>query len=338
MEASQSFYKHMQTNNKKMNTEQKEKVTTNNKTNIIDKNKTNVIDKNKTNVIDKNKTNVIDKNKTNVIDKNKTNIIDNDKTNVIDNDKTNVIDKNKTNVIDNDKTNVMNNKNNKNKQGKKEKQNSEPKVMYYSFEITEYDKILEIIKDNLECEYSSIIEKKIIKIVPKQLKNKSDDVLEDAFKNLNVIENEDVDKCIENEYKEIEKHLKDKDNGIILIDNVNGVYKINEKFHITMLFLKGTEDEIEKKAKIEEKIGDECIIKIKSIGHSEDFIVLGIEFDEDVMPYYGNEIKHITIGLRKTIDGKKLFPKDSPTALNGFLIEFGAPIEIKGVITKIMNK
>lgn len=227
------------------------------------------------------------------------------------------------------------------KQKAQKKKDNTPKVMYYSFEISEYDKILELVKEDIsESEYSSITEKKIIRITPK--KSDQDD-LEDAFKNLKVEGNEDeykdVDECIKNEYNEIEKHLKDKDNGLILITTSNQVYKINEKFHITMLFLKGGEDEIEKKAKIEEKIGDECIIKIKSMAHSDDFITLGVEFGDEVMPYYGNEIKHITIGIRKTTDGKKLFPKDSPSAFtNGLLVEYDTPIEIKGIITKIMNR
>jgi hypothetical protein len=198
------------------------------------------------------------------------------------------------------------------------------KVMYYSFEIIEFDKILKIVNNLLlGSYYTSIVEKKIIE-------ENETDILENAFKNLNVTKNK---------YEDIEKHLKDKDNGIILIDASDRVYKINKKFHITMLFLKGSEDEIEKITEIEKKIGDECIIKIKSIGHSDDFITLGIDFTKEIMPYYGNEIKHITIGLRKSADGKKLFPKDSPNALIGeYLKELSSLIEIRGIITKVMNK
>ena len=229
----------------------------------------------------------------------------------------------------------------------KKQKNNEPKVLYYSFEILEYEKILDVVKNNLEDSYySSIFDKKIIlnnrnledNLVKKDFKE-TNDITDDIDELQKSLEKLNVENSTNNQFEDIEKHLKDKDNGIILINKDNKVYKINEKFHITMLFPKGGEQEIEQKANIEQVIGEERTINFTKIAFSEDFITLGVDFTEDLMPYYGNETKHITIGLRKHNENKKLFPKDSPNAFKyGDNIEFSSPIEIKGLITKVMNK
>jgi hypothetical protein len=221
--------------------------------------------------------------------------------------------------------------NEKNNESKKQKQK---KVMYYSFEIIEDNKILDLLTNNLQgAYYSEIINKKIF-INNNNLENNDKKEDEDLDIN-NTIKQSEIQIPL---FEEIEKYLKDKDNGKILIDSEKRIYKINEKFHITMLFLKRTEDEIEKVNKIEEKIDQECTISINKIAFSEDFITLGVEFSEEIIPYYGNDVKHITVGLRKNIYEKKLLPKDSPNAfINGTVIELENKVEIIGKITKVMN-
>lgn len=245
-----------------------------------------------------------------------------------------------------EKTPEQNNKSKQNKEQKKQK-NNEPKVLYYSFEILEHEKILDIVKNNLSyCYYSSIVDKKIIfnnknledNLVKKD-SNETNNITDDIDQLQESLEKLNVENSTQNQFEDIEKHLKDKDNGMILIYKDSKVYKINEKFHITMLFPKGGEQETEQKANIEQVIGQERTINITKMAFSEDFITLGVAFEEDLMPYYGNEIKHITVGLRKHNENKKLFPKDSPNAFKcGYKFKFSSPIEIKGLITKVMNK
>ena len=90
-------------------------------------------------------------------------------------------------------------------------------------------------------------------------------------------------------------------------------YKLNENFHCTLLYVGGKEN-----VNVDELLpfdGTNCTIIVNSIAKSDDFIVLGIlsiinENGSD-LPYFGNPIKHITIGLNKT---KKLSPVNSPSA------------------------
>jgi hypothetical protein len=92
-------------------------------------------------------------------------------------------------------------------------------------------------------------------------------------------------------------------------------YKLNEHFHCTLLYVGGKEND-----HINELLpfnGAKCTIIINSIAKSDDFIVLAVSsiIDENGydLPYFGNPIKHITIGLKKT---KKLSPVNSPSAFN----------------------
>ena len=77
-------------------------------------------------------------------------------------------------------------------------------------------------------------------------------------------------------------------------------------------------------------------LSVKSFGISDDFIVCGIEILDKSIPYYGNPIQHITIGIKKSNYQKfKLFPKDSPSAFDkGIKIELDKPFEITGKIIK----
>jgi len=92
-------------------------------------------------------------------------------------------------------------------------------------------------------------------------------------------------------------------------------YKLNEHFHITLLYVGGKEN-----IHVDQLIpfnGAKSTIIVNSIAKSDDFIVLGVSSiigeDGSNLPYFGNPIKHITIGLNKT---KKLSPVNSPTAFS----------------------
>ena len=90
----------------------------------------------------------------------------------------------------------------------------------------------------------------------------------------------------------------------------------NSEFHITTLFTGGKVHI--KSSEMETQLEKKVLVKINKLGISSNFITMGIESiklkDGVDIFYYGNDIKHITIALNKT--GKKIFPKDSYTALS----------------------
>ncbi len=153
----------------------------------------------------------------------------------------------------------------------------------------------------------------------------------------NILQNIEIEKEDVNKFESILKKLTPNDNFTISTKKItnNGtninLYKLNDKLHTTILYTGG---KVEPNAyKIEPFVGKETNLMVKSFGISDDFIVCGIELVDKAIPYYGNLIQHITIGLRKS--DKKLFPKDSPTAFeNGVKIILNEPFEITGKIIK----
>ena len=117
-------------------------------------------------------------------------------------------------------------------------------------------------------------------------------------------------------------------------ENNTNVYKLNSKFHTTMLYTGGKEEP--KALDLEDWVGKEVKTLCKSFGISDNFIVCGIEILDKSVPYYGNPIQHITIGLKITDSAKfKIFPKDSPSAFEkGVKIDLAEPFEITGKIIK----
>lgn len=115
-------------------------------------------------------------------------------------------------------------------------------------------------------------------------------------------------------------------------------YKLNEHFHSTLLYVGGKEnDHINELLPFD---GAKCTIIVNSIAKSDDFIVLGVLSiiceDGSDLPYFGNPIKHITIGLNKT---KKLSPVNSPTAFTAdgaFKYEVSFPL--KAVVSIVSKK
>ena len=113
-------------------------------------------------------------------------------------------------------------------------------------------------------------------------------------------------------------------------------YKINDEFHITTLFTGGkpviqkNEDiDVNLNDELESQLGKQFKIKLEKLAISKDFIVIGV--GELNCSYYGNPTKHITIGLSKS--GKKVFPKDSYTALSN-----GTIYEISNVVHGLTSK
>lgn len=112
------------------------------------------------------------------------------------------------------------------------------------------------------------------------------------------------------------------------------LYTANSEFHITTLFTSGKSHE--KSSEMESSVGKKTVIKLNKLAISHNFIVFGVESikykDGEDVPYYGNPVKHITIALNKT--GKKVFPKDSYTALTDGIV-YDLDYSITGVCGKV---
>ena len=118
---------------------------------------------------------------------------------------------------------------------------------------------------------------------------------------------------ITNKYSTHIEKFKPDEKFIIYNDTL---YSANSEFHITTLFTGGKVHE--KSADMDSQLKSKVLVKINKLAVSDKFITIGIDSikleDGTDIFYYGNEVKHITIGLNKT--GKKVFPKDSYTALS----------------------
>lgn len=203
------------------------------------------------------------------------------------------------------------------------------KILYYSlvFNDDEYNKILALVYNNTNIfgiyklkmqEQNQIIET----ILEKQNDNEYD-VKKDFSNIISKLISEDIFAV---KYDDLDKN------------NIQTLYKLNEKFHTTMLYLGGKKDT--RALEFEPIVGNEIKATIISIGISNKFIVCGIELVNKSNPYYGNPVQHITIGLKKTESNKfKLFPKDSPTAFDeGIKINLKEPLEIVGKLVKETKK
>jgi hypothetical protein len=98
------------------------------------------------------------------------------------------------------------------------------------------------------------------------------------------------------------------------------IYLLNSAFHITMFYNGGKKlsnpvgDEksnLTKCTELEEIVGSDVNVQIDQMSISQDFITIRVK--NMIVPYYGNPIKHITVGISK-MPGKKIKPVDSPTA------------------------
>ena len=145
-------------------------------------------------------------------------------------------------------------------------------ILYYELSIKDYDKILDFV---VKTTNGTIIKK----------------------------EDENVDEKFISSVKKLKNGEK-----VLAIKDV--LYKLNNEFHITVLYTGGKEDkhcdELQKYLDMNFKVS------IDKIGVNDSFICIGVSVPID-LPYYGNEVKHITVGLNNF--DKKVYPKDSFKAL-----------------------
>ena len=124
---------------------------------------------------------------------------------------------------------------------------------------------------------------------------------------------EDTRKSLDSKYSTHIDKMKAFENFIVCD---NALFMANSEFHITTLFVGGKTHE--KSANLESEVDKIVSVKVTKLAISGNFITMGVESikfeDKTDITYFGNDVKHITIALNKT--GKKVFPKDSYTALS----------------------
>jgi len=129
---------------------------------------------------------------------------------------------------------------------------------------------------------------------------------------------------------------KDLINEIIDLFNLSK-YDIQDEFHTTLLYTGGKENP--NLDSLRPFFDTSCNIQVDKIAISSRFITLGvtkiIDNDNNEIPYFGNEIKHITIGKKK---GMKLLPKDSPSSFSdGKIMIFKDIYIISGIIKLVLK-
>lgn len=183
---------------------------------------------------------------------------------------------------------------------------SKEKVLYYSIAFDNYKDIMKIVSETLNDNLKGIYTKTI-----------------DNYKSFDGSEKKEITET----FSSFIEKLKSGENFMVYDDKL---YTLNSEFHITTLFTSGKPHE--KSDQMEEQIGKKVKVKLNKLAISNNFIVLGVEYirleDDTDINYYGNLVKHITIGLDKT--SKKVFPKDSYTALhNGKTFDLDIIIEAR---------
>ena len=207
-----------------------------------------------------------------------------------------------------------------------EKKINYSEILYYSilFDVHTYKLILEKLLTNNNNMISGIYKL--------ETKNKIVNLLDSTNNNE---WNKNLETDTNNQINKILDKLIPNDNFAIGIKEKNTtIYKLNEKFHTTILYTGGKEEP--RVLEFEPLVGSDVNLNVKSFGISDNFIVCGIEILDKSIPYYGNPIQHITIGLKKSDSAKfKLFPKDSPTTFDkGVKIVLNEPFVITGKIIK----
>lgn len=118
-------------------------------------------------------------------------------------------------------------------------------------------------------------------------------------------------------------------------------FKLNGEFHSTILFTGGKENpNIETLTPL---VGEEYFLVIDRVAISDRFITFGVDSifdDESEIPYFGNEIKHITVGIAKKPSKKGgMAPINSPSAfVDGEVIIFMRPFVVTGYLKEITKK
>jgi hypothetical protein len=123
------------------------------------------------------------------------------------------------------------------------------------------------------------------------------------------------------------------------------VYKVNPEFHVTVLFPRGSDGQV-KAATLTEHLNAKVSIRVTEIGVNDQFICIrveGIECDTGKIPYYGNDVMHITFAMADPINGgEKPQAKDSYLALNpepntGRVIRLADPVTFSATFRAHMS-
>jgi len=134
--------------------------------------------------------------------------------------------------------------------------------------------------------------------------------------------------------------LKDEDKFVIHNKNI---YKLNKDFHITLLYVGGKKESLpdengktnfDKCIELENFLHSNVQIILEKISISEKFIAIKV-LSCDNIPYFGNPVIHITIGLK--ISKEKLKPADSPSVFDDMdrTDIFINEITLNGIVDKI---
>jgi hypothetical protein len=224
----------------------------------------------------------------------------------------------------------LSNKESKEKPKEKPKKPKEKRTLYHSLTISSEEHYK--IADSLAVHFPNLIfgkkENGVISWENKKVSTDEKDKITEIVEKITSTTLEDVS---ENDEEEINKKIN---NGSFLVKTEEGhIYLLNNKFHITLLFTGGKPNEHDEEfANLEE---NSVNVSVNRVGFSESFFVLGVSIPSEI-PYYGNEIKHITVGLRQKAGKFKVLPKDSPTA---FSEETDIPVDfvLRGNIEKVLQ-
>lgn len=206
---------------------------------------------------------------------------------------------------------------NQNQNQAKTKVQAQPKVLYYSVTINNYNDIMNIVNNTL---FTMDDVHSVQGIYVKTSESF------DKF-GLPLAMTDELKKTVEDTFALHINKLKPNDHFMIHNDKM---YTVNSEFHITTLFVGGKAND--KSQELEDQINKKVLVKVNKLGVSDSFIALSVEsikFENDSdASYYGNPIRHITVALNKT--GPKVLPKDSYTALeNGQLYDLDSVVEGK---------
>ena len=114
-------------------------------------------------------------------------------------------------------------------------------------------------------------------------------------------------------------------------------YIVNPEFHVTVLFPRGSDGQA-KVDTLESHLGKSVTVRATEVGVNEDFVCIRVECDAGEIPYYGNEVVHVTFAMAKPIsDGKKPLAKDSYKALESGTVFRAEPETFSATFTAHMN-
>ena len=216
-------------------------------------------------------------------------------------------------------------------------------------------KLIEPKEDNIVNVKVNIIKPDYSNVLYYKLSFDSKDILELLQKHgINALNKSDNLEIFSKFSKEI-NNLKSTDTFAIISNKDSpNLYLLNNEFHITLFYNGGKtlsipdsitgKTNFDKSEEIEKILNSNIQITMEKITISKEFITIRVKSIGDIgdIPYYGNPIMHITIGLSKT-SGKKLQPANSPKAFEApeqertdILINYPTNLLI-GIVKKVIT-